>query len=214
MTTSSRPKQIEQFCCKRKVKNGRSFPSKISSEERLLMTKLDLTEAYWSIPVLVRSQPYLRFRWKNRVFQFLVLPFGLSSAPHIFTKTMKPITAALHEQGSLLIIFLDDILLIEENFSIVKENIQITIDLLTSLGLLVNLAKSILKPVQLIEFLGMIINSKTTEISLPTSKLDKITKQCNKLLKMQTTSIRDISTLLGLLETARPAVHIAPLHYR
>ena len=37
-----------------------------------------------------------------------------------------------------------------------KENVQITIDLLTSLGLLVNLSKSILKPVQLIEFLGMI----------------------------------------------------------
>ena len=129
---------------------------------------------------------------------------------------MKPIIAALCEQGLLLIIFLNDILLIGENFPIVKENTQITIDLLTSLGLLVNLSKSILKPVQLIEFLGMIINSKTVEISLPISKLDKITKQCNKRLKMQTTSIRDISTLLGLglLETARPAIHIALLHYR
>ena len=114
----------------------------------------------------------------------------------------------------LLIIFLDNILLIQENFSIVKENIQITIDLLTSLGLLLKLSKPILKPVQLIEFLGMIINSKTMEISLPISKLDKITKQCNKRLKMQTTSIRDISTLLCLLEAARPAIHIAPLHYR
>ena len=105
------------------------------------MAKLDLTEAYWSIPVSVRSQPYLRFRWKNRVFQFLVLPFGLSSAPRIFTKMMKPIIAALREQGLLLIIFLDDILLIGENFSIVKENIRITIGPLTSLGLLVNLSK-------------------------------------------------------------------------
>ena len=127
---------------------------------------------------------------------------------------MKPIIAALREQGLLLIIFLDDILLIGENFSIVKENIQITIDPLTSLSLLVNLSKSILKPVQLIEFLGMIINSKTMEISLPVSKLDKITKQCNKLLKMQTTYIRDISTLPGLLEAARPTIHKDPLHYR
>ena len=39
------------------------------------IAKLDLTEAYWSFPVSVRSQPYLRFRWKNTVFQFLSLPF-------------------------------------------------------------------------------------------------------------------------------------------
>ena len=36
VTKSSRPKQIEQFCCKRKVQNGRPFPSKLSSKERLL----------------------------------------------------------------------------------------------------------------------------------------------------------------------------------
>ena len=45
------------------------------------------------------------------------------------------------------------------------------------------------------------------EISLPVSKLDKITKQWNKLLKMETTSIWDISTLLGLLEAARQVSH-------
>ena len=82
--TSSRPKQIEQFCCKRKVQNGRSFRSKSLLKKGYHMTKLDFTEAYWSIPVSVRSQPYLRFRWKNRVFQFLVLPFGLPSALRIF----------------------------------------------------------------------------------------------------------------------------------
>ena len=120
---------------------------------------------------------------------------------------MKPIIVALREQG-LLLIFLDDILLIGEKFSTVNKNIRITIYLLTSLGLLVSLSKSILKPVQLIS------NSKTMEISRPISEPDKITKQCNKLLKMQTTSIREISTLLCLLEAARPAIHIAPLHYR
>ena len=171
------------------------------------MVKLDLKKAYWSIPVSVRSQPYLRFRWKTRVFQFLVLPFGVSSAPHIFTKMMKPIIVALREQGLLLIIFLDDILLIGEKFSIVNKNIRITIDLLTSLGLLVSLSKSILKPVQLIEFLGMTINSKTMEISRPISELDKITKQCNKLLKMQTTSIREISTLLSARSSKTSNLH-------
>ena len=40
------------------------------------------------------------------------------------------------------------------------------------------------------EFLGMIVSFET----------GKITKQYNKLLKMQATSIRDISTLLGVLE--------------
>lgn len=41
-------------------------------------------------------------------FQFTVLPFGLSSAPYLFTKLLKPILTSWRCNGIPMAIFLDD----------------------------------------------------------------------------------------------------------
>ena len=53
------------------------------------LTKLYLKDAYFTLPIHQRDQKYLRFRWRGKLYQFLVLPFGLSSAPRVFTRVMK-----------------------------------------------------------------------------------------------------------------------------
>ena len=52
---------------------------------------------------------------EEQSFQFTCLPFGLSSAPWIFTKILKPVTALLREHGVRLIIYIDDILIMSES---------------------------------------------------------------------------------------------------
>ncbi|VDI48589.1 Hypothetical predicted protein [Mytilus galloprovincialis] len=49
-------------------------------------TSLDLSDAYFHIPISQTYRKYLRFVWNNKVFQFKALPFGLSTAPLAFTK--------------------------------------------------------------------------------------------------------------------------------
>ena len=61
------------------------------------MTKIDLKDAYFAIPVSHTHQKFLRFTIRNRLYQFNCLPFGLSSAPWIFTKILKPVAAKLRE---------------------------------------------------------------------------------------------------------------------
>lgn len=51
------------------------------------MAKLDLREAYFSVPVNHTSRKFLQFRWRNKLLQFTCLPFGLSSAPFVFTNS-------------------------------------------------------------------------------------------------------------------------------
>jgi hypothetical protein len=48
-------------------------------------TSIDLRDAYFHIPLHPSTRKYMRFWWKGRLFQFLVLPFGLSPAPKVFT---------------------------------------------------------------------------------------------------------------------------------
>ena len=135
VTTSSRPKQIKQFCCKRKDQMEVLFVVKSLLKKGYYMAKLDRTEAFvleHSSISKVTTIPPISMKKQNLLVSCFAVR-SLKCPPHIFTKMMKPIIAALHEQGLPLITFLDDILLIGENFTAVNENIQITIDLLTSL---------------------------------------------------------------------------------
>ena len=74
------------------------------------MIKLDLKNAYLSVPLYYHHRKFVAFRWRGRLWRFASLPFGLSSAPFIFTKLMKPIVATLRKLGIRLIMHLDDML--------------------------------------------------------------------------------------------------------
>ena len=76
------------------------------------MCKLDLKDAYLTIPVHPTHQQFLRFQWQQKVYQYTALPFGLASAPRVFTKLMKPALACLRSRGVRLIAYLDDLLII------------------------------------------------------------------------------------------------------
>ena len=51
------------------------------------VTSIDLTDAYFHVPIHPQSQKYLRFQTKKGVFQFQALPFGVATAPLEFTRS-------------------------------------------------------------------------------------------------------------------------------
>ena len=53
------------------------------------MASVDLRDAYYSVPIHIDDQKYLRFCCKSRLFQFTCLPNGLASAPRRFTEILK-----------------------------------------------------------------------------------------------------------------------------
>lgn len=59
------------------------------------MATMDLQDAYYVIPIAEELRKYLRFRFNNEMFEFICLPFGLSTAPYVFTKIMKPVMTHL-----------------------------------------------------------------------------------------------------------------------
>ena len=70
--------------------------------------KIDLQDAYFHVPIHPSSRKYLRFAFENSVYHFQVLPFGLNTAPQIFTRLGHTVTSYLHRQGISVIPYLDD----------------------------------------------------------------------------------------------------------
>lgn len=180
--------------------------------EGCFMSTLDLMDAYFSIRIHEKSRKYLRFMFNKTLYEFNVLPFGLSTAPFVFTKIMKPVVKLLRSCGHLSTIYLDDIFLIGDTQEACLNNIKATKQLLTTLGFIINEEKSNLIPNTTCKFLGYILDSKKFQVSLPTDKIHKIKKELNHFKNLTRCKIRDFSRLIGLLNSACPAIEYGWLY--
>ena len=143
------------------------------------MAKVDLKDAYFAIPIHKSHHQYLRFHYQERCYQFQYLPFGLLSAPWIFTKTLKPALALLREMGVRLIAYIDDILILAESQEQARNHAEALVYLLQCLGFKVNQKKSVLEPAQVMEFLGFTVDTVHMELKLPLEKIQRAHAQAN-----------------------------------
>ena len=178
------------------------------------MIKIDLKDAYFSIPIHPPHQKFLSFRWKHKTFQFTCLPFGLSSAPRTFTKVMKPVIAYLRSLGIRMVVYLDDMLILAQTKEELLRWRSIVLDLLENLGFLINYVKSELEPTQSLVFLGFLINTVCMQIKLPKDKVSQAIQEAQNLLQSQQASARQLAHLIGVFSSTLPAILPAPLNYR
>jgi hypothetical protein len=191
----------------------------ISSLQELIrrddfFVKIDLKDAYLTVPVHPEDRKFFRILWGGVLYQFRCLAFGLSSAPWIFTKILKPIVNFLRRQGLRLIIYLDDILILNSNAEGAGRDYLFAVSILEKCGFLINLEKSVGTPEQVIEYLGLIIDSKSLSLSLRPEKIVEIIDLCGKALERVSVSLRDIAKILGNLAWAIKAIPFAQSHYR
>lgn len=164
------------------------------------------------MPVAPEHQKFLRFFWKDVLYQYVCLPFGLCSAPRVFTKILKPLVARLRAMGIRLIIYLDDILVMGESPEEAVRHLNLIIDLLTSVGFLINYKKSVFSPSQFLELFGLDIDTRNLTLSLPLAKVDSFISLCNSLLDNDLVQLRNVAKLLGNFSWSIPTVPFAQGH--
>jgi len=178
------------------------------------MAKIDLTDAYFTIPVFQGHRKFLRFRWKNKTYEYTCLPFGLSSSPWVFTKLLRVAVAFFRRLGIRLVIYLDDLLIVGSSSEDCTSAITQVIATLESLGFSINFKKSETVPSQLIEYIGLITDSLSMSFRLTDKKIADISRLCKEALKKGKCSLRSLAKILGNLNWATYAVPFAPAHYR
>ena len=178
------------------------------------MYKLGLKDVYFCISLAEESKKIVRFYWEEDLYQLLFLCFGLALAPYVFTKLLKIPIALLWRKGTLIIIYLDDLLLIGGTAKNVQMYHDTVILLLQELGFVINLKKSVMTPSLEMEFLGLAIKSKEMTISLPEEKLQKVKFQYLHLYQSPQVSILQLTKVLGDLTSTIQAALSARINSR
>lgn len=56
-----------------------------------MMASVDMSHAYKADRIHEQDRTFLRFIWEGKVYEYTYLPIGISCAPRIFTKIIKPV---------------------------------------------------------------------------------------------------------------------------
>jgi ribonuclease HI len=179
------------------------------------LASLDLKDAYFHVPIHPDYRKYMRFEFLGKVFQFKVLPFGLSTAPRVFTKILAPIVGSLHLRGVHIYPYLDDCLIVAKSRQLLERAIKITQEVLMEAGFLINFKKSHLSPVQRLKFLGLEVDTTQAASYLPVDKAQTLIRCSQVFMKVGSyQTVRSFLRLLGLMTSTLLAVQYARLYMR
>ena len=176
------------------------------------MASVDLKDAYYSVHVSKKHQKYLKFSWNGKLYKFTC--FGLALAPRKFTKLLKPVYSTLRLKGHISSPYIDDSILMGDNFSECAANVVDTVQLLDNLNFVPHPKKSVFIPTQILVYLGFVLNSLTMTVSLTPETVKKLKGAVTRLLSCNRPLIREVAQVIGLIISTFPGVMYGPPYFR
>ena len=175
---------------------------------------IDLKDAYFSVNIHEDSRKFFRFRFQGVLYEFKGLPQGFKHSPRIFTKLCKPILGFLRKKGHSLVGYIDDFVIKANTKKECFKSLQETGNTFDKLGFTVHPSKSVVEPVQEIEFLGFVLNSVKMQVSVSDDKASNVISSIQKFLKADQVTIRDLAKIVGTLVALNAGVWIGPVFWR
>ena len=167
------------------------------------MFSFDLKSGYHHVEIFPEHRQYLSFSWifssgVTRYFQFSVLAFGLSSAPYLFTKLLKPLVKKWRTEGKSIVVFLDDGLGAAADYAKARiSSLSVHADLLKS-GFVPNEEKSLWEPTQVITWLGTVIDTSQCIISATDTRIQSLLEDLFFLLDSTYLSLYQVRKLASV----------------
>ena len=91
---------------------GRQWAPKLCVSARV-SNKIDLRSGYWQMPVNPRNVHKTAFKTRWELYEFLVMPFGVTNALAQFMNMMKDLLGECLDK--FVLVFLDDVLIYSAN---------------------------------------------------------------------------------------------------
>ena len=170
------------------------------------LVKADIKEAYRMLPIHPEDQGLLGIKWEGEFYTDKALPFGLRSAPKIFTAVADALQWILANKGiKNLLHYLDDFIFVSKSKEDAMANKQILLHTFSELG--VPLEPSKLEgPATCLSFLGIEVDSETLQLRLPSEKLHRLKEQLAEAISKKCLPKRKLQSLTGLLQHATKVI--------
>ncbi|KAK7877982.1 hypothetical protein WMY93_031362 [Mugilogobius chulae] len=178
------------------------------------MTSIDLTDAYFHVPVVPEHRKFLRFAIGEEQYEYCRLPFGYTLAQRTFSKCAEAALEPLRRQGIRILKYIDDWLILAASRQDAEAHTGSVLRHISRLGFVVNREKSSLQPAQSALYLGLHLNSQSMRASLSAERSFALTQMGQRVLGSPLVPARQIMSLLGMMAAAHPVVRLGPLHMR
>ena len=178
------------------------------------MVSIDLKDAYFHIAIHEDFRKYLRFAINGTVYEYIALPFGLASAPRIFTRVVLELIGFVHRQSIRTHPYLDDWLLLHQNRDVLHDHLVLVWSVLLRLGFIPSLEKSALTPSRDTTFVGMRLITQTGVVCPTQDRVDKLLTVINSILIRSSVPVKRILEVIGMMVSMLAIVPWARLRLR
>ena len=168
-----------------------------------LLAKMDIESAYRIIPVHLEDRPLLGMQWEGGIFFDTRLPFGLRSAPKIFSAMADALQWSIHRNGvSWVAHYLDDYITMgAPDSQECQANMERMLSVCQWLGVPISPSKCA-GPAQVLTFLGFELDTNQMVVRLPEEKLWRTLAMVQEWAGKK----RELESLLGHLQHAATVV--------
>ena len=171
----------------------------------------DLKSGYHHFDFVPDHLTFLGFSWvfsgTVKYFCFTVLPFGLSSAPYIFTICLRPLVKFWRFNGIKIVVFLDDGCGKGESLQTAKGHSLFVQTSLGNAGFLANFTKSLWEPTQLLVWLGLNWDLVSGSISISDRRISNFIAFIDKFFQSAPyVTARDCASITGHIMSMSPVL--------
>lgn len=171
--------------------------------ESIFMSKMDLKDAYKHVYINHLDWHHMGFSWANAAGQVeyyfsKVLNFGLRSAPFLFDSIAAPLASIMFHRGvrSSMIRYVDDFLILAPSYGNCESNLSLMLDTARLAGFQIQDSK-VTAPAQVIEFLGIIIDTVQNQLRISEQRLMEIKSEATHWLDLGVITKRKLLSILG-----------------
>ncbi|KAL0173082.1 hypothetical protein M9458_033393, partial [Cirrhinus mrigala] len=186
--------------------------SQIRSEDWFVT--IDLKDAYFHVSILPQHRKFLRFAFRGEAYQYRVLPFGLALSPRTFTKCVDAALVPLRLQGIRILNYIDDWLILAASESLAARHRDVVLAHMKTLGLRLNVKKSVLSPLQRTTYLGVVWDSTTMQARLSPARIVSILTAVKRVKQGLSLTVKQFQQLLGLMAAASNVIPFGLLYMR